>query len=157
MLRLMETSMHICLPFIINLHFYLGVKFDFFPKRPFRNKRPNPFDRIFRFNTQTGNAGQECTSEEALAQLAAYKYSSVDNSLLTHYVLRHYVSLMEIMRLDVNAEIIQWNWFVRLMPLWLAPNMVTLIGFFFIIANVGLLAIFMPDLVGPVRHCPFQG
>ena len=36
------------------------------------------------------------------------------------------------------------------MPLWLAPNMVTLIGFGFIIANVGLLAVYMPDLVGPV-------
>ena len=44
----------------------------------------------------------------------------------------------------------QWNWFVKLMPLWLAPNMVTLIGFFFIIANIGLLAVYMPDLVGPV-------
>jgi len=29
--------------------------------------------------------------------------------------------------------------------------MVTLIGFFFILTNVGLLVIFMPDLVGPVR------
>ncbi len=41
------------------------------------------------------------------------------------------------------------------MPLWLAPNMVTLIGFFFIIANVALLAIYMPDLVGPVCFIPF--
>jgi hypothetical protein len=45
----------------------------------------------------------------------------------------------------------QWNAFVELLPLWLAPNMVTLLGFFFILANVGLLLIFMPDLVGPVR------
>lgn len=30
--------------------------------------------------------------------------------------------------------------------------MVTLIGFFFILANVGLLLIFMPDLVGPVSE-----
>lgn len=29
--------------------------------------------------------------------------------------------------------------------------MVTLIGFFFILTNVALLVIFMPDLVGPVR------
>ena len=36
------------------------------------------------------------------------------------------------------------------LPLWLAPNMVTLLGFFFILANVGLLVIYMPDLVGPV-------
>jgi hypothetical protein len=28
--------------------------------------------------------------------------------------------------------------------------MVTLLGFFFILANVGLLELFMPDLVGPV-------
>jgi len=28
--------------------------------------------------------------------------------------------------------------------------MVTLLGFFFILINVGLLVIFMPDLVGPV-------
>lgn len=45
----------------------------------------------------------------------------------------------------------QWNAFVEFLPLWLAPNMVTLLGFFFILANVGLLVIFMPDLVGPVR------
>lgn len=29
--------------------------------------------------------------------------------------------------------------------------MVTLVGFFFILANVGLLALFVPDLIGPVR------
>ena len=40
---------------------------------------------------------------------------------------------------------------MELLPLWLAPNMVTLIGFFFILGNIGLLVIFMPDLIGPVR------
>lgn len=35
-----------------------------------------------------------------------------------------------------------------------APNMVTLLGFCFILANVALLVIVMPDLVGPVRD-PF--
>jgi hypothetical protein len=49
---------------------------------------------------------------------------------------------------------IQWNAFVELLPLWLAPNMVTLLGFFFILANVLLLVIFMPDLVGPVSTNP---
>lgn len=29
--------------------------------------------------------------------------------------------------------------------------MVTLLGFFFVLANIGLLVMFMPDLVGPVR------
>lgn len=39
---------------------------------------------------------------------------------------------------------------MELLPLWLAPNMVTLIGFFFILGNVGLLQIFDPDLTGEV-------
>lgn len=39
---------------------------------------------------------------------------------------------------------------MKLLPLWLAPNMVTLLGFFFILTNVICLEIWMPDLVGPV-------
>lgn len=38
---------------------------------------------------------------------------------------------------------------VELLPLWLAPNAVTLTGFGFIVFNVICLEIFMPDLVGP--------
>lgn len=38
-----------------------------------------------------------------------------------------------------------------MLPLWLAPNMVTLLGFFFIIGNMLLIEIYTPDLVGPVR------
>lgn len=34
--------------------------------------------------------------------------------------------------------------------MWLAPNMVTLLGFLFIVANVFLVEIFIPDLQGPV-------
>jgi len=45
---------------------------------------------------------------------------------------------------------------VKLLPLWLAPNMVTLLGFFAILSNVICLVIFMPDLVGPVRPELFQ-
>lgn len=36
------------------------------------------------------------------------------------------------------------------LPLWLAPNMVTLIGFLFIIGNVALQQTMDPDLVGPL-------
>ena len=50
----------------------------------------------------------------------------------------------------------QWNAFVELLPLWLAPNMVTLLGFFFILSNVICLEIFMPDLVGPVGYTNAQ-
>ncbi|KAI9680940.1 MAG: hypothetical protein M1829_001020 [Trizodia sp. TS-e1964] len=77
-------------------------------------------------------AAHDCVSEEALSHLKSYKYSSVDKSLISNYILKHY-----------------WNAAVKLLPLWLAPNMVTLLGFFFILANVASLAIVMPDLVGP--------
>ncbi len=45
---------------------------------------------------------------------------------------------------------------MELLPLWLAPNMVTLLGFFFILFNVICLVIWMPDLVGPVRSTPLS-
>ncbi|RDA82723.1 hypothetical protein CP532_1827 [Ophiocordyceps camponoti-leonardi (nom. inval.)] len=64
--------------------------------------------------------------------LKAYKYSAVDKSPVSKYILGPW-----------------WNAFVRVLPMWLAPNMVTLLGFFFILANVGLLVLCMPDLVGP--------
>ncbi|KAF2754115.1 Choline/ethanolaminephosphotransferase [Pseudovirgaria hyperparasitica] len=77
-------------------------------------------------------AAHECVSDEALSHLRTYKYSSVDKSYISRYILKHY-----------------WNAAVEFLPLWLAPNMVTLLGFFFILGNVVLLSIFMPDLVGP--------
>jgi hypothetical protein len=36
--------------------------------------------------------------------------------------------------------------------MWIAPNLVTLLGFFFILGNVILLEIYIPDLVGPVSR-----
>ena len=50
---------------------------------------------------------------------------------------------------------LQWNAFVELLPLWLAPNLVTLIGFFFILGNVALMYYYVPDLVGPVRSSAY--
>ncbi|KAG9632618.1 hypothetical protein KCU69_g20240, partial [Aureobasidium melanogenum] len=64
-------------------------------------------------------------SEDALANLKLYKYSSVDKSFTSRYVLKHY-----------------WNACVEFLPLWLAPNMVTLLGFFCIISNVVLMLIY---------------
>ncbi|KAH7027619.1 CDP-alcohol phosphatidyltransferase [Microdochium trichocladiopsis] len=77
-------------------------------------------------------AAAECISDDALIHLKSYQYSAVDKSPVSYYILRPY-----------------WNAFVELMPMWVAPNMVTLIGFMFILGNIGLLVIFMPDLVGP--------
>jgi hypothetical protein len=36
-------------------------------------------------------AAAECVSEEALVHLKSYKYSSVDKSLISNYILKHYV------------------------------------------------------------------
>ena len=38
-----------------------------------------------------GTAAHECVSEEALVHLKSYKYSSVDKSLISKYILQHYV------------------------------------------------------------------
>lgn len=35
----------------------------------------------------------ELVSDEALGNLKLYKYSSVDKSYISHYILRHYVSI----------------------------------------------------------------
>ena len=42
-------------------------------------------------NIPQGTAVHECVSEEALVHLKSYKYSSVDRSLLSYYVLNPYV------------------------------------------------------------------
>ncbi|KAF9894317.1 hypothetical protein FE257_007820 [Aspergillus nanangensis] len=75
---------------------------------------------------------QDSLSDDILLPLKSYKYSSVDKSYISRYILKHY-----------------WNAFVEILPLWLAPNMVTLLGFLFIIGNVFLIEIYMPDLIGP--------
>ncbi|KAI0103600.1 CDP-alcohol phosphatidyltransferase [Daldinia grandis] len=83
-------------------------------------------------SNKSKKAVAECISDDALIHLKSYKYSAVDKSPISNYILRPY-----------------WNAFVELLPLWLAPNMVTLIGFMFILVNIALLVIVMPDLVGP--------
>ncbi|KAK0259095.1 hypothetical protein LTR91_014427 [Friedmanniomyces endolithicus] len=77
-------------------------------------------------------AAAEALSEDALQHFKTYKYSSVDNSPISYYILRHY-----------------WNACVNFLPLWLAPNMVTLLGFFFVLGNVFLLQVMDPELQGP--------
>ncbi|KAJ8101878.1 CDP-alcohol phosphatidyltransferase-domain-containing protein [Lipomyces tetrasporus] len=74
----------------------------------------------------------ELIDSETLSHLRSYKYSSVDKSYISNYILRHY-----------------WNFCAELMPLWLAPNVITLIGLMFIYVNVLCIVIYVPDLVGP--------
>lgn len=91
------------------------------------------YDNVVADIILAGKAAAECISDEALIHLRSYKYSAVDKSPVSKYILGPW-----------------WNAFVNILPLWLAPNMVTLLGFFFILGNIGLLAILMPDLIGPV-------
>lgn len=77
----------------------------------------------------------------------------MDKSLISKYILKHYVRQFSPITVEYLTNTTrQWNGFVELLPLWLAPNMVTLLGFFFILANVICLEIFIPDLVGPVGN-----
>ena len=36
-------------------------------------------------------AAHECISDDALIHLRSYKYSSVDESFISNYILKHYV------------------------------------------------------------------
>ncbi|CAO3577846.1 unnamed protein product [Absidia cylindrospora] len=70
-------------------------------------------------------------SQERLENLRYYKYAAVDKSYVSKYILRHY-----------------WNWAVELFPLWIAPNLITLIGLFFMLFNVGLVFIYDTSFTG---------
>ena len=55
-------------------------------------------------------------SKKALENLNLYKYKSGEYSVLDKLLTPF------------------WNWFVEFIPLWLAPNLVTLLGLFYMIA-----------------------
>lgn len=81
--------------------------------------------------------------------LQVFQRGPVAHLILHSPSLREFHSVKTISVRDADADH-QWNASVNLLPRWLAPNMVTLLGFLFILANIGLLQLFMPDLVGPV-------
>ncbi|CAM0139314.1 unnamed protein product [Umbelopsis sp. WA50703] len=64
-----------------------------------------------------------------LENLKLYRYSAVDKSYTSRFVLRHY-----------------WNWAIELFPLWMAPNLITLTGLLFMVTNVIFAAIFVPGM-----------
>ncbi|KAI8070516.1 CDP-alcohol phosphatidyltransferase-domain-containing protein [Gongronella butleri] len=70
-------------------------------------------------------------SQDQLDNLKLYKYAAVDRSFTTKYILRHY-----------------WSACIELFPMSIAPNMITLIGLFFMIINVFLATIYTPDMNG---------
>ncbi|CDS05172.1 hypothetical protein LRAMOSA07701 [Lichtheimia ramosa] len=71
----------------------------------------------------------EFPTQEQLENLRYYKYAAVDKSYVTKYILSHY-----------------WNWAITLFPMWIAPNLITLIGLGFMVSNVLLVVYYVPDL-----------
>ena len=63
-----------------------------------------------------------------------YRYTSVDNSLVSRYVLGPY-----------------WNWLVTLFPRWVAPNTITLMGLLLVVGNVLSLLYLDHDLENSTR------
>ncbi|SCU80309.1 LAMI_0B01684g1_1 [Lachancea mirantina] len=64
-----------------------------------------------------------------LPNLRAYKYQSEDRSLITKYILKPF-----------------WHKFVNVFPMWMAPNVVTLCGFGFILVNIVTVLYYDPTL-----------
>nr|XP_048319121.1 choline/ethanolaminephosphotransferase 1 isoform X2 [Ziziphus jujuba var. spinosa] len=64
-----------------------------------------------------------------VAALHRYKYSGVDHSYLAKYVLQPF-----------------WTRFVKIFPLWVPPNMITLTGFMFLVISALLGYIYSPRL-----------
>jgi hypothetical protein len=49
-------------------------------------------------------AAHECVSEDALVHLKSYKYSSVDKSFISNYILKHYVCRTTFKPLGIFTE-----------------------------------------------------
>lgn len=64
--------------------------------------------------------------------LHKYKYSGVDHSCVAKYVLQPF-----------------WTRFVKIFPLWMPPNMITLMGFMFLLLSAVLGYIYSPHLDSP--------
>ncbi|UJO25313.1 hypothetical protein CLAFUW4_14397 [Fulvia fulva] len=73
--------------------------------------------------------------QEQLPRLKEYEYSGVDKSLVSRYVLKPY----------------WWSQIIKLFPLSMAPNAITLTGFGFVIVNILTMLYFSPNLD---QDCP---
>nr|XP_014340992.1 PREDICTED: ethanolaminephosphotransferase 1 [Latimeria chalumnae] len=67
----------------------------------------------------------EYVMQEQLAGFDKYKYSAVDSNPLSVYVMHPF-----------------WNCVVKILPTWLAPNLITFCGFMLLVLNFFLLAYF---------------
>ncbi|RFU34452.1 hypothetical protein B7463_g1843, partial [Scytalidium lignicola] len=73
--------------------------------------------------------------QEKLPALKEYKYSGVDHSLMSRYVLKPFYT----------------NFVIKCFPMSMAPNLITLTGFFFVVINLLTLLWYNPSLD---QDCP---
>ena len=75
---------------------------------------------------------RQCTefsiTKEEFEGLSKYKYSCCDDSPLTKYILHPF-----------------WDYCTKFMPVWLAPNVITLLGFMFTISQAVLITTYDPN------------
>ncbi|ESP05564.1 hypothetical protein LOTGIDRAFT_152421 [Lottia gigantea] len=67
-------------------------------------------------------------SKEVLRGFDQYKYSSVDTSPVSNYITHPF-----------------WNWAVKFVPLWVAPNVLTLTGFILLLVNFAVMTYYDVD------------
>ena len=77
---------------------------------------------------------EEIVSDAALAHLKDYRYACIDHSVCSRLFLQSY-----------------WRYAASWAPRWMAPNMITLLGFLCILANVPLLVYYSGHLT---EHAP---
>jgi len=70
---------------------------------------------------------------QGLRNLDNYGYHGVDHSFFGNLILKHW-----------------WNWFVERVPLWFAPNLLTLLGLVCNVLAYVITAIYTPHLTEPV-------
>jgi len=73
--------------------------------------------------------------QDKLPKLKEYKYSGVDHSLVSRYIMKPFYN----------------NFVIHCFPMWMAPNLITLTGFGFVVANFITLLWYSPTLD---QDCP---
>lgn len=73
--------------------------------------------------------------QDKLPGLKEYKYSGVDHSLVSRYILKPFYT----------------NVVIKCFPMWMAPNLITLTGFMFVVVNFCTLLWYNPNLD---QDCP---
>ena len=71
--------------------------------------------------------------DQYITNLINYKYSGGDNSILYRFVINPFC-----------------NWFVNYLPTWLAPNVITVSGFFFNLFNLIITTYYQGWKGGPI-------